>query len=100
MGSVPIIRFIKTIEGNIIDMNKAKSKDFYKELILGNCHEPTMLNRLTLSLNVNEQQVYESLPLNKKSTSEPRLLQFSIHNFELVFGSGNNSRKMEYKIVK
>ena len=51
MGSVPSIRFIKAIEGNIIAMNKAKSK--------------------TLSLNVNEQQVYESLPFNEKSTSEP-----------------------------
>ena len=59
-----------------------------------------MLNRLTLSLNVNEQQVYESLLLNKKSTSEPRLLEFQYKILNGYLAVGNNSRKMEYKIVK
>ena len=97
MGGVPSIRIIKTIEGNIIDMNKAKSKDFYKELILGKCHEPTMLNRLTLSLNVNEQQVYESLPLNKKSTSEPRLLEFQYKILNGYLAVGTTLEKWNIK---
>ena len=99
-GSVPSIRLIKTIEGNIIDMNKAKSKYFYKELILGKCHEPTMLNRLTLSLNVNEQQVYESLTLNKKSTSEPRLLEFQYKILNGYLAVGTTVEKWNIKSLK
>ena len=78
-------------------MNKAKSKHFYKELILGKCHEPTMPNRLTLSLNVNEQQVYESLPLNKKSTSEPRLLEFQYKILKGYLAVGTTLEKWNIK---
>ena len=76
-------REFKLNSGRLLNIKKAKSKDFYIEFIEDNLEAPTALLKWNINLNFDEDIFYKSLPLVKKCTREPKLLavQFKIiHN--------------------
>ena len=69
--------------GKIIDINKAKSKDFYNEYIECNLEPASALRKWRIEYSLDEDIFYQSLPLAKQCTKEPKLLAFQfklIHN--------------------
>ena len=83
----PVVNFqsreFKLGSGRLIDMKKAKSRDFYTEFLEDNLEAPTAIYKWLRDYNLNEDKFYKSLPLVQKCTKEPKLLavQFKIiHN--------------------
>ena len=66
--------------GRLIDLKKAKSRDFYTEFLEDVLEAPTAISKWRIGHNLNEDIVYKSLPLVNKCTKEPKLiaLQFKI----------------------
>ena len=76
-------REFRLSSGRLIDIKNAKSKDFYTEFLEDMLEAPTAISKWRNRYNFNEDIFYESLPLVKKCTKEPKLLavQFKIiHN--------------------
>ena len=83
----PIINFqsyqYKLNSGRLVDLKKAKSRDFYTDFLQDNLEPPAAINKWRIEYDFDEDLFYNSLPLAKKCTKEPRLLaiQFKIlHN--------------------
>ena len=73
----------KLNSGRIVNIKNAKSKDFYDEFLEEKLEAPKSIQNWLLKYNLSEERFYESLPLAKKCTKEPKLLaiQFKItHN--------------------
>ena len=74
---------LRLYSGKMVNIEKAKSKDFYSEFVELTLEPPISCRKWLENYSLNEDIFYESLPLVKKCTSETKLLatQFKIiHN--------------------
>ena len=76
-------REFKLCSGRLINLKKAKSRDFYTEFLEDNLEAPTAIFKWLKDYDLNEDMFYKSLPMVQTCTKEPKLLalQFKIiHN--------------------
>ena len=71
---------IKVLSGKTINLSKCKSKTFYLEFVNFKLEPPSSLFKWSEKHSLDESLFYNSLPLAKKCTQEPKLLaiQFKI----------------------
>ena len=79
--------------GKIIDINKAKSKDFYNEYIEFNLEPASALRKWRIEYSLDEDIFYQSLPLAKQCTKEPKLLAFQFKLIHNIVNCRSNLRK-------
>ena len=79
--------------GKIIDINKAKSKNFYNEYIEFNLEPASALRKWRIEYSLDEGIFYQSLPLAKQCTKEPKLLAFQFKLIHNIVNCRSNLRK-------
>ena len=84
--------------GRKIHLKKAKSKDFYSELIDFELEPPASYRRWVLERHASEDLYYKSLLFVKQSTNEPKLLAMQFKIIHYITNCGENLKK--WNIVK
>ena len=91
-------RVIKQFSGKTGSLNKYKSKDFHNEFNYLSLEPATALGNWVREFNLDEDIFYASLPLVKKSTSEPKLLSMQFKIIHQITNCGSKLNK--WKIAR
>lgn len=78
---------------NPINISKAKSKIYYKEIIGPKYQTPSVLNKWLHDYNIHSNIVLNSLDLTKKSCSESKLISFQFKIIHNIVNNGTNLHK-------
>ena len=102
LSTTPAINFqsrtFKLNSGRIIDITKAKSRDFYHEFLEDDLEPASAICKWRTDYNLNEYIFYNSLPLAKKCTKEPKLIAIQ---FKIIHNIINcNSNLYKWKITE
>ena len=83
--------FFQTVDGGVIDIQKARSRIYYDVLVSEKFEQPTALRKWTEEIDITENQVINSFLLAKRSTDDTKLLTF---NYKLINRITNNKSNL------